>query len=199
MRTNTNTTNDTQTNLTLKESVVQAVNELKGDGSFSAHDVTNTIRESVNAGEYALPGYEARPDTAGGTIKYWVDHAAVKTVIDELLGNGELKNLGLTSVDYTSNPYRVFVFDTPATPATPATPDTPTANAAAIAAQDTQGVLAQRVKAYLDKQDGAVTLKQVQGALKTTGVTCEDFYNLITALDYDVVTGTEDKYSTYTV
>ena len=201
MRTNTNTTNDTQTNLTLREAVVQAVNELKGNGSMSAHDVTNTIRESVNAGEYALPGYEARANTAGGTIKYWVDHEAVKTVIDDLLADGELRNLGLTNVNNTNQPYRVFEFATPTDPVDAATPaPAPTVtNAAAIAAQDTQGVLAQRVKAYLDKQDGAVTLKQVQGALKTTGVTCEDFYNLITALGYDVEPGTEDKYSTYTV
>jgi len=30
-------------------------------------------------------------------------------------------------------------------------------------------------------------------------VSCEDFYNLITALGYDVEPGTVDKFSTYTV
>lgn len=185
---NTNA-NAPQTNLTLTEAVVQAVNELKANGSFSAHDVTTTIRDSVNAGEYALPGLEARPGTAGGTIKYWVDHEAVKTVIDTLLNNGELANLGLTNVDY-SGAYRVFEFGK----ATPAAP-TPTANATADA--DTQGPIAQRIKAYLDKV-GTATLKQVQSALKTNGVTCEDFYNLITALGINVEPGTPGKFSTYT-
>ena len=193
MRTNA-TANAPQTNLTLTEAVVQAVNELKATGKFSAHEVTNTIRESVNSGEYALPGLEARPGTANGTIKYWVDHEAVKTVIDTLINNGEMANLGMVNVDY-SGAYRVFEFDT-ATAATPA-PVTPTATNAAPA--NTRGVLAQRVKAYLDRQDGTVTLKQVQSALKTNGVSCEDFYNLITALGYDVEPGTVDKFSTYTV
>ena len=193
MRTNV-TANDTQTNLTLTEAVIQAVNELKGAGDMSAHDITNTIRESVNSGEYALPGLEARPGTANGTIKYWVDHEAVKTVIDTLINNGEMANLGMVNVDY-SGAFRVFEFDTVTTAAAPA-PVTPTTNAAPA---NTRGVLAQRVKAYLDRQDGTVTLKQVQSALKTNGVSCEDFYNLITALGYDVEPGTVDAFSTYTV
>lgn len=196
---NTNaTTNAPQTNLTLREAAVQAVNELKGNGSFSAHDVTNTIRESVNAGEYALPGYEARPGTAGGTIKYWVDHEAVKTVIDALLADGELRNLGLTNVagPTDARPYRVFEFATATatavTPATPAT-TTPTANATAVG---TQGALATRIQAYLANA-GTATLKQVQSALKTNGVTCEDLYNLTTALGINVEPGTPGKFSTY--
>lgn len=195
MRTNaTTTTNDTQTNLTLTEAVVQAVNELKANGKFSAHAVTSTVRESVNSGEYALPGLEARPGCRAGTIKYWVDHEAIKTVIDALIANGEMANLGMVNVDY-SGAYRVFEFDT--TGATPANaPTVTTDNGGGV---DTQGVLAQRVKAYLDRQAGTVTLKQVQSALKTSGVSCEDFYNLITALGYQVDTGTPDKFSTYTV
>ena len=193
MRTNA-TANAPQTNLTLTEAVVQAVNELKATGKFSAHEVTNTIRESVNSGEYALPGLEARPGTANGTIKYWVDHEAVKTVIDTLINNGEMANLGMVNVDY-SGAWRVFEFDTNGTGATPA-PVTPTTNAAPV---NTAGALTNRVKAYLDSQDGTVTLKQVQSALKANGVSCEDFYNLITALGYDVEPGTVDKFSTYTV
>ena len=186
-----------QTNLTLREAVVQAVNELKGTVThgFSAHDVTNTIRESVNAGEYALPGFEAVPPAADGTIKYWVNHEQVKTVIDELLADGELRNLGLTNVADPTNarPYRLFEFGT-ATPA-PVAPTTPTANA-----NVTQGALATRVQAYLNRREGVVTtLRQVQSALKTNGVTCEDLYNLITALGINVEPGTADAFSTYTV
>jgi hypothetical protein len=192
----TNATNAPQTNLTLTEAVVQAVNELKATGKFSAHDVTNTIRESVNSGEYALPGLEARPGTANGTIKYWVDHEAVKTVIDTLINNGEMANLGMVNVDY-SGAFRVFEFGT--TAAVPA-PVTPTANAtpAGDTDADTQGPVAQRIKAYLANA-GTATLKQIQSALKVNGVTCEDFYNLVTALGFDVQPGTAGKFSTYTV
>lgn len=192
---NTNTLNTPQTNLTLAEAVVQAVNELKANGSFSAHDVTSTIRDSVNAGEYALPGYEARPGTAGGTIKYWVDHEKVKEVVDELLDNGELANIGLTNVvdPINARPYRLFEFGT-ATPA-PVAPATPVANATVTPA-GTQGALAARVQAYLGRV-GTATLKQVQSALKTNGVTCEDFYNLITAIGVNVEPGTPGKFSTY--
>jgi hypothetical protein len=194
MRTNA-TANAPQTDLTLTEAVVQAVNELKATGKFSAHDVTNTVRESVNAGEYALPGLEARPGTAGGTIKYWVDHEAVKTVIDTLLDNGELANLGLANVEDPTpgRPYRLFNFGT-----APAPTVTPTANATPVDDADTQGPVALRIQAYLDKV-GTATLKQIQSALKTNGVTCEDFYNLVTALGYKVETGTTGKFSTYYV
>ncbi len=188
---NTNANNAPQTNLTLTEAVVQAVNELKANGKFSAHDVTNTIRESVNAGEYALPGLEARPGTAGGTIKYWVEHEAVKTAIDALITNGEMRNLGMTDVDYSGD-YRLFIFGNAT--ATPVAPVTPAATGNADA--DTQGPIAGRIKAYLDKV-GTATLKQVQSALKTNGVTCEDFYNLITALGINVEPGTPGKFSTY--
>ena len=191
-----NVTNDTQTNLTLTEAVVQAINELKGNKSFSAHDVTNTIRESVNSGEYALPGFETA-GAAGGPIRYWVDHEAVKTVIDNLLNSGELANLGLVKVENPTGarPYRLFNFGT--TAAAPA-PVTPTANATPADDTDTQGPVAQRIKAYLANA-GTATLKQIQSALKVNGVTCEDFYNLVTALGFDVQPGTAGKFSTYTV
>ncbi len=182
--------------LTLKEAVVNAVNELKVKGSFSAHDVTETIRKAANAGEIALPGLEAtQPNNSG--IKYWVNHADVKTTIDGLLNDGTLANLGMTNVDY-SGAFRVFEFA--ASVAAPAITPAPDASAApAVSTSDpTQSPMDQRIKAYLTKV-GSATLKQVQSALKVNGVTCKDLASIVVGLGFTVTPGTNDCFSTYEV
>ena len=100
--------------LTLREAVLEAVNTLKRNTSFSAHDVTDTVRVAANDGEYALPGLETQ---AGESYKYNVRHDSVKEVVDSLLSDGTLANLGLKNVNY-SGAYRVFEFDVPSTTAT---------------------------------------------------------------------------------
>jgi hypothetical protein len=187
--------------LTLKEAVVNAVNELKVKGSFSAHDVTTAIRDAANAGEIALPGLEATQPNSSN-IKYWVNHSDVKTTLDGLLNDGTLANLGMTNVDY-SGAYRVFEFagasTAPAAPVPSAddhdgapAPTTPAPNAA----NPTQSPLAQRIDAYL-KKIGSATLKQVQSALKVNGVTCKDLAPIVESLGFTVTPGTPDCFSTY--
>ena len=201
-------TNDTATatpavsttpQLTLKEAVVNAVNELKVKGSFSAHDVTKTVRDAANAGEIALPGLEASQPNSSN-IKYWVNHADVKTTLDGLLNDGTLANLGLTNVDY-SGAFRVFEFAVGAPATTSAAPSAPSAPSATTpapaAANPTQSPLAQKIEAYLNKV-GSATLKQVQSALKVNGVTCKDLAPIVESLGFTVTAGTPDCFSTYT-
>lgn len=202
----TNTAVSTVPQLTLKEAVVDAVKTLKVNGSFSAHDVTNEIRAGANGGEFALPGLEAKENNAN--IKYWVDHEAVKAVLDALYNDGTLQNLGLTNVippDY-SRTYRLFEFAnvvasaaaTVTTPtAAPAAPTTPPP--AANTANPTVSPVEAHVKAYIEKSGAGVTMKQIQSALKVNGITCKDLADMVDKLGFEVVPGTLNCFSTYTV
>ena len=192
---NTNAVNTTP-KLTLTEAVVNAVNELKSKGSFSAYDVTTAVRAAANAGEIELPGLEANTNQSG--IKYWVNNEDVKREIDALLNNGELANLGLTNVNYNGS-FRVFEFANSAATTTVATPAAPVASTTDDTdPADADSPVASRVSAYLSKV-GTATLKQVQSALKVNGITCKDFAGIVKGLGYTVTPGTSDCYSTYTV
>jgi len=182
--------------LTLKEAVIEEVTKLvKTAGSFSAHDVTAAVRTAANDGEVALPGLEAKPNSSN--IKYWVNHDDVKAVVDGLLNDGTLANLGLTNVDYTSNPYRVFQFGSASAPA-PSAPVSANTSDDVDDADAAQSPLAQRMLAYVRKV-GVATLKEVQSALKVNGITCKDFAGIAQKLGLKVKIGTLDCYSTYTV
>lgn len=178
--------------LTLKEAVLDAVKELKtSKGSFSAHDVTTSVRDAANSGEISLPGLESRGTNQA--IKYWVNHEDVKQVVDALVNDGTLANLGLTNINY-NGPFRVFEFGSVV--ATSAAVTTPTA--ATASANATQSPLAARIDAYLNRV-GTATLKQIQSALKVNGLTCKDFATIVANLGYVVTPGTTDCFSTYTV
>ena len=191
-----NTAVSTTPQLTLTEAVTQAVNELKtSKGAFSAYDVTTAVRAAANGGEYALPGLEARGNQSG--ITYWVDHSNVKTVVDTLLNDGTLANLGLTNVNYNGS-FRVFEFAVPSVTPSSA-PSVPVSNATANA---TQSPVAQRIQNYLSNTlrcSVTPTLRQVQSTLKVNGLTCKDLASIVIGLGYTVVPGTTDCYSTYTV
>ncbi len=202
MKTNVSTLTTTP-QYTLTEAVTEAVNTLKSNGSFSAHDITVAVREAVNEGEYALPGYE-NPNTASD-IKYLVNHDDVKNVLNNLERDGVLANLGLNNVDY-SGAYRVYNFDAPvtstddadavATPAPDAAADSDVSADEDVSTDDSP--VAVRVRAYLDNV-GSATLKQVQSTLKVNGLTCKDLATLCDELGYTVTPGTEGCFSTYTV
>lgn len=179
--------------LTLAEAVLDTVNELKVRGSFSAHDVTAAIRADANAGDIALPGHEARGNGAG--IKYWVEHDEVKSIVEGLLNDGTLATLGLTNVTFNGT-FRVFEFGPVAAPATVGTA---VAFAPTNAATAAVSPVLQRIQTYLGNNPGTVTLKQIQSAVKVNGLSCKDFYDILTGAGYIVNTGTADKFSTYTV
>jgi len=189
MKTNTSV-KTTAAAYSLKEAVLDAVSTLKSNGSFSAHDVTKQVRQSVNDGEYTLPGLEA---PSGSSFKFNVNHDDVKEVVDSLLNDGTLQNLGLTNVDY-SGPYRVFQFGSAVATTTAA--DTTTTDDADVDQSDSP--VASRIKAYLNNV-GSATLKQVQSMLKVNGVTCKDLATLADEIGLTVTVGTEGCFSTYTV
>jgi|SRR5579862_4516722 len=178
-----------KTAYTLKEAVLDAVNTLKSNGSFSAHDVTTQVRQSVNDGEYILPGLEA---ASGSAFKFNVVHDDVKAVIDGLLNDGTLQNLGLTGVNY-GGAFRTFEFGSAVAATTADTTDTDD-----TVVDDSDSPVATRIKNYLANV-GSATLKQVQSMLKVNGVTCKDLATLADEIGLTVTVGTEGCYSTYTV
>lgn len=208
----TNSTPSPSTTLTLQEAVIDAVNDLKSNGSFSAHDVTTAVRESVNAGDYALPGYES----TNPAFKYDVQHDAVKDVIQQLVTNGTMATLGMTSINYGGR-FRTFVFDATVTAAAPApsavsvapAPAAPTPAPVLVVATTTaddnsdvsesDSPVAQHIAAYLKQRGASATLKQIQSALKKNGLTCKDLDALCRGLGYTVTVVTPGSYSSYTV
>ena len=183
----------TKSAYTLKEAVLDAINTLKSKGTFSAHDVTAQVRQSVNDGEYILPGLEA---AAGSAFAYNVSHDSVKEVIDSVLNDGTLANLGLTNVNY-DGAFRTFEFDVTST-------DT-VADAAVADSSDASGTddkdspVAKRIAAYIANQGGETTVRNLQRALHINGLTSKDLVELLEKLDYTVNVGNEGFYSTYTV
>ncbi len=166
--------------LTLAEAVLDTINELKGRGSFSAHDVTAAVRADANAGDIALPGYEAQGNGAG--IKYWVEHNDVKDIVEGLLNDGTLASLGLTNIGYNGT-FRTFEFD-PAGPVAAAAPAVPTNNVAAVIVPTNAATVSpvlQRIETYLANVNGRATLKQIQSAVKVNGLSCKDFYDILTS------------------
>ena len=187
---------------TLKEAVIEAVNTLKSNGSFSAHDITAAVREAVNEGEYALPGLENPNPSAN--VKYLVNHEDVKSVLNLLENDGTLANAGLTNVDYSGS-FRVYQFDT--APAVDSTDTDPAAPAESVDSDDDSDVsvvdsdspVAKRIAAYLDNHGGSATIRQIHSSLKINGLTSKDLVALVDDLGYTVVAGTEGAFSTYTV
>ena len=191
----TNTAVSTVPQLTLKEAVVNEVNELKANGKVSIHDVTLAVRAAVNSGEIALPGLEAQPNQSN--IKYWVNNDDVKRVIETLEDDGTLANMGLINVDY-SGLYRVYEFI--AASSTPVEVDSTEADPAIVTTSDNPTVspLQERIKNYMAKVDSA-TIKQIQSAIKVNGVTCKNLATIVANMGYVVRPGTIDCFSTYRV
>jgi hypothetical protein len=179
---------------TLKEAVLDAINTLKQGSIFSAHDVTTQVRQSVNDGEYTLPGLEA---AAGSAFAYNVSHDSVKEVIDSVLNDGTLANLGLTNVNY-DGAYRTFEFSTTAADTTDTDGDGGT-TAADADADEKDSPVAKRIAAYIANQGGETTVRNLQRALHINGLTSKDLVELLEKLDYTVNVGNEGFYSTYTV
>ena len=107
--------------------------------------------------------------------------------------------------DY-SRPYRLFEFANVVAPAAapvttptaaPAAPTTPPP--AANAANPTVSPVEAHVKAYIEKSGAGVTMKQIQSALKVNGITCKDLADMVDKLGFEVVSGTLNCFSTYTV
>ena len=188
-------------NYTLVEAVTEAVNALKVNGKFSAHDVTVAVRESVNEGEYALPSY--KNSDVNSDIKYLVNHSDVKAALEAIQNDGTLTNLGLIDIDY-SGQYRVYNFDNASIVPSTSTPDVnndaSTDYDDSDDVVDSDGPVAKKIDNYLNNHRGmAATVRQIHSALKINGLTSKDLVELLTNLGYDVEVGTENAYSTYTV
>jgi len=194
MKTNTNTVS-TKPVYTLKDAVIDAINVLKVSGNFSAHDVTKAVRESANEGDYNLPGLEA---PAGSSFKYNVRHSSIKEVLDSMLADGSLKNLGLLNVSYDGN-YRIFEFAAQSTTAATGVGSSAVASNNDADGADSDSPVAKRIAGYISRQGGQTTVRNLQRALHINGLTSKDLVELLEKLNYTVTVGTQDAFSTYSV
>ena len=186
---------------TLKEAVIAAINELKAAGNLSAYQITQLIRSKVNASEWAVTDCLAsQPNNAN--ITYWINHGDVRRIVNEMYSNNELDSLGFTGRSYNGD-YQVYSFDNSnANALSQGVVLTPSNSTFTPTIATPLSDLTLRVDAYLKRHIDDVespTLKKIQSALKTVGITCEQFAQIVNSLNYNVVPETIGNYSTYYV
>jgi hypothetical protein len=155
-----------------------AINEF-GDNPFSIWDITNSIRDHVNDGDYQL--------------RYEFDNVEHKTVKDFFL---EIADSGLIDNYYTKfnvNGYREFCKVNPVSPhptvVTTRVVPTPTTTTATVDVRFPPSVQ-KKMYNYI-KNRGPVSMKQIQSRLRDYNYTCQelfDFLNKIGLIDKNTTT-----------
>jgi hypothetical protein len=181
-----------QTYNTIKDAVIAAIETLRSSGSFSAHQVSQLIRTQCNTDQWEVLDCVARPNNQN--IKFWINHDDVRRTINEMYANCELDNLGFIDRNFNGQ-FNEYRFDTSSVVTTTGT-TTPAPTATAIVGTPistlTNSTVNQRVDNYIKNQKSmgnVPTMKEIQSAVKTNGITCQDFYNIVVALGYNVKCG----------
>jgi hypothetical protein len=201
------TTKQMNTYNNLTEAVIAAINELKAADTLSAHQITQLIRQKTNQDEWVVVGSEARPNQQN--IKYWINHDDVRRILNELYANNELDALGFTGRQFNGT-YMEYTFGS-----TPLDASGDVAGTAGCSTGQVNPVQSTPVPATVSTTSqrldecieslkligGDVTLKRVQSALKTKGLTCDSLYKILTITGYTVNPGpsADDYYSQYVV
>lgn len=137
-----------------------------GTDSFSIFNITRAIREDVNNGLYSLEEYDDI-----------VDHETVKKYFMELINNGILNDY---TVSYNTIGYREYSKN--GTVTTPA-PQTILPNVAQISQNSVFPFDIQRKMYQYIRDNGPVTMKQIQSRLKGFSCTCEDLKSFLSKLN----------------
>ena len=182
------TTKPMNTYNTLKEAVVASINSLKSNGTLSAYQITQHIRQATNDGLMEILGCVAKPNNAN--IKYWINHDDVRRIVNDMYASAELDALGFGSRNYNGN-YLEYTFtsdsssDTDDTNQTSVSTQTPTKVTTPPAVG--LSVVESKVKNFLvEHYDENPTMKRIQSAIKIHGVTCNDLTNIVKGLGYHV-------------
>lgn len=190
--------------ITLQSAVLLQVREFaQNNQSFSAHDITRSIREKTRNGELEIPEVEVQ----GASFQFDISHGRVKSIFEDLWRTGAFDSEFTLSRQFVNNMYFLYTptlvagnsqpptnVTAPAPVAIPASGNTPTATPTAAqnpvsnppsTKLDATSVEA-RVREYLincaSRQKFHPTIKQVQSAIKrdtSTHWTCSEICDLI--------------------
>lgn len=163
--------------------ILSTVNSF-GNDVFSIYNVTRAIREDVNDGSYLLEEYDD-----------FVDHDIVKKYFIELIENNALVGY---SERYNQTGYREYIKD-----------DAPVLNTPVVSTLPNVAQISQNSKIPFDvqkkmyqyiKDNGPVTMKQIQSRLKGFSCTCsllKDFLSKLNLVDPKTLANPDSK--VYTV
>jgi hypothetical protein len=191
MKTNEYNKRKTANAMSLTDAVLEASKDLiVTRGKFTAHDVTDVVRDSVNIGDISLPGLEAKDNDKG--IVYWVKHESVSVIVNMFSVDGTYKKLGMVAVEDNCGE-RVYRFSDN-TVSTNATTEVPVNSEAPV----NHSPVARKVSAYFLSRSTA-TVRQIHSLLKINGLTCKELVEMLKEWGYTVSEGTPNCFSTYTV
>lgn len=178
--------------------------------TFSAHDVTRSIRTKVAKGELEIPETEVQ----GASFKNDIRHSTVKGIFEELWRTGVFdpfltltRNFNGTYFEYKAILNSSTMFPPPMSP-TYSGPSASVNNTAPTSMFPSQmnlvinnnddDIIKARIQTYLEncsKKNFRPTIKQVQSAIKrssSSGWYCDQIYEYIqTELKYEIVDNPE--------
>jgi predicted metal-dependent hydrolase len=183
-------TNVSVPTVTLQTAILLQIKEFATSGkTFSAHNITESLREKCNTGKMEIPEIE---DLSGNdSYRYNVDHKNVRNLFNEMRDNG------VFDADYQiTKSYNGMFFVYTATSTTPVQPSNSPVPSGMIvsqtpmpAAQHFQLATAEikrRVEQYLDNcktRNFRPSIKHVQSAIKrgnhSTGISSSDLIDMI--------------------
>lgn len=178
-----NNTNVSVPTVTLQTAILLQIKEFAAAGkTFSAHNITEELRNKCNTGKIEIPEIE---DLSGNdSYRYNVDHKNVRNLFNEMRDNG------VFDADYQitktfNGSFFVYTAISTSSPATSfSTQQPPISVAQKFALSNAE--IKRRIEQYLNNcasKNVCPTIKEIQSAIKrgnhSTGILCEDIISLI--------------------
>lgn len=191
--------------VTLQIAVIDQIEEFANAGQiFSAHNVTQKLREKCNANTLVIPEIESQ--SGSDKFKYEVPHTSVRNIVRHVISSGMLgsKFTFATSFNGMYNEYTATKVAAPATApkrsllgvfnnpvqsfndlVQSVTQSTPSSPSATSPTGSGNSEIQRRIKLYIDNSNVRgfkPSLKQVQSAIKRRGklgITCNEIQDII--------------------
>lgn len=166
--------------LSFVDAVKEAVaNAISAGNPFSIHDITNSLRTHVNDG--SLEFTDRNIEDVDGINTYRVDHQEVRNEFLSLWNAGQ--------IDATRKPNGSFMLYTPDSQSQPVAINHSTT--VATNRGNTQNINVQKLKDYLNnalaRGEDKIEMKKIQSRFKdVTGVTCEEYADVLENLGYSI-------------
>ena len=164
-------------NITIKDAIIETLDAF-GNLEFTIFDITRSIRDDVNSGQYTLP--------TGKNVRHFVVRETFQNMIDD---RDAIFNDYIVAID-SNRGCRTFKKVDPSTiPSTIPSissqplPARPAANLnvrPSIIPVDIQ----RRMYYYIQGKNSPVTIKQIQSALKRYTYTCQELYDFLLAVNF---------------
>lgn len=183
--------------------VLDTINESKKT-PFSAYEITKSLRQKVNREEVEFS--DKQPNDRGG---YSVNHEDVKEIVNEVFEIKLFPDFTRKIDNKDANSFFRYTFENSQTQEDEEKYEEETAcggNCVCKAQKATKAAnkypFESRVDLYIKNKiqnHEVITLKGIQGSLKTKGITISEIANVVVNLGYAINTNYTNKYSLSTV